>query len=223
MSSFLKKLKKGMGIDDIPVLETEKEEEKSEEEISERKKTAPFQKKKRSKVKIKAKSVEAQTKDFKRAEGEIPENKIEPTLEEKNFALPPLSLEETKKEEIKPTQENFTLKDLGNQEGQLVVDVYQTEREIVIQSAVAGVKPKDLDISIEEDVVSIKGYRQQPKENGEKNYFYQECYWGPFSRQIILPEETDPNFATAEIKEGVLTIRIPKIDRKNKKRIEVNG
>ena len=108
-------------------------------------------------------------------------------------------------------------------EGQLAIDVYQTEEELVIQSAIAGVKPENLDISIEEDQILIKGSREKPDEEGERNYFYQECYWGPFSRQIILPEETDPSRATAGIKEGILTIRIPKIERKKKRKIMVKG
>lgn len=108
-------------------------------------------------------------------------------------------------------------------EGQLAIDVYQTETELVIQSAIAGVKPENLDISIEEDQVLIKGSREKPPEEGERNYFYQECYWGPFSRQIILPEEVDPSRTEAEMKEGILTIRIPKIERKKKRKIVVKG
>lgn len=108
-------------------------------------------------------------------------------------------------------------------EGQLAIDVYQTENDLVIQSAIAGVKPENLDISIEGDQVLIKGSREKPPGEEERNYFYQECYWGPFSRQIILPEEVDPSRAEAEIKEGILTIRIPKIERKKKRKILVKG
>lgn len=106
-------------------------------------------------------------------------------------------------------------------EGQLAIDVYQTERELIIQSAIAGIKPEDLDISIEGDKVTIKGKREKPTEKEERNYFYQECYWGPFSREIILPVEVDPSRAEASFEEGVLTIRIPKIEREKKRKIEV--
>jgi HSP20 family protein len=105
--------------------------------------------------------------------------------------------------------------------GQLTVDVYQTEEELVIQSAIAGIKSEDLDISIESDTVIIKGVRERPGEEKERNYFYQECYWGPFSRKIILPCEVDSSRATATMKEGVLTIRMPKIEREKKRKIAV--
>lgn len=108
-------------------------------------------------------------------------------------------------------------------EGQLAIDVYQTETELIIQSAIAGIRSEDLDISIEEDQVLIRGERERPAEKGERNYFYQECYWGPFSRQIILPVETDPSRAQASMKEGILTIRIPKIERQKKRKIMIKG
>lgn len=101
-------------------------------------------------------------------------------------------------------------------EGELAVDVYQTEDELVIQSPIAGVRPENLDVSIEDDQLTIKGFRERPREKQEKNYLYQECYWGAFSRQIILPEEVDPSRAQATLKEGILTIRIPKLEKKRK-------
>ena len=105
----------------------------------------------------------------------------------------------------------------------MAVDVYQTEEEIVIQSTIAGIKPESLDISVENDVVTIRGIRERSEEDGERDYFYQECYWGPFSRKIILPEETDPSRTDATMKEGVLTIRIPKIQKQKKRKILVKG
>jgi len=105
-------------------------------------------------------------------------------------------------------------------EGQLAVDVYQTETDLVLQSAIAGIKPEDLDISLEGDVLTITGERKKPfEESGD--YFSQECYWGKFSRQIILPVEVDPNRIEATLKNGILTIRIPKIQREKKRRIIV--
>lgn len=143
--------------------------------------------------------------------------KLTPKKEKK-----PIEPEVEKVEERKEI-ESFALENLGGQEGQLAIDVYQTDGEIVIQSAIAGVKPDELDISIEGDLVLIKGKREKPAEKSQFNYFYQECYWGPFSRQIILPEEVDPSRAEATIQEGILTIRIPKIERKKKRKIEVKG
>ena len=106
-------------------------------------------------------------------------------------------------------------------EGELAVDVYQTGEEIVIQSTVAGVGPDDLDINIENDVVTISGTRNNPNPDEEKNYFYQECYWGPFSRQIILPEEVDINKIDASLKDGIFTLHLPKMERQKVRKIKV--
>jgi HSP20 family protein len=106
-------------------------------------------------------------------------------------------------------------------EGELTVDVYQTDKEIVIQSAIAGVEPEDLDISIEKDMVTIKGKREKQFEEKEKNYFYQECYWGRFSRKIILPAEVNSSKISASMKNGILCIRIPKIEGKKKTKVSV--
>lgn len=108
-------------------------------------------------------------------------------------------------------------------EGELAVDVYQTDQEIVVQSTVAGVSPDDLDINIENDVVTISGTRNNPNPEEEKNYFYQECYWGPFSRQIILPEEVDVNRIEAILKDGIFTLRLPKMERQKLRKIKIRG
>ena len=108
-------------------------------------------------------------------------------------------------------------------EGQLAVDVFQTEDELVIESTIAGVRGSDLDIAIEGDRVNIRGKRERPTKDEKINYFYQECYWGPFSREIILPVEIDPSRAEAIFKEGVLIIRMPKIEREKKRKISVKS
>ena len=107
-------------------------------------------------------------------------------------------------------------------EGQLTVDVYQTENDLVVQSAIAGIKVEELDVLIEDDLVTIKGNRPNPlQESGD--YFIEECYWGPFSRKIILPVEVDSTRADAAMKDGILTIRIPKIQREKKKKVAIKG
>jgi len=106
--------------------------------------------------------------------------------------------------------------------GQLAVDVYQTENELVIQSAIAGVKSEDLDISLEGDVITISGERKKPVEEKE-DYFSQECYWGKFSRQIISPVEVDPNRIEASLKDGILTVRAPKLLKEKKRKIIIKG
>jgi HSP20 family protein len=106
-------------------------------------------------------------------------------------------------------------------EGQLTVDVYQDKNDIVVQSTVAGVDPNELEINITNESVTIRGKREKTETIEEKDYFYQECFWGRFSRSIILPQEIDPDKANASIKNGVLTIKLPKLDRKKGKRLKV--
>ena len=109
----------------------------------------------------------------------------------------------------------------SNDEGQLTVDMYQTGNEIIIQSTVAGLKPEELDVAISQDMVTIRGKRQRMHEISKENYFYQELYWGSFSRSIILPQEVDADTAEATIKEGLLTIRLPKLDKNRVQKIKV--
>lgn len=106
-------------------------------------------------------------------------------------------------------------------EGQLTIDVYQDGDNVVVQSTVAGVSPEDLDIHITNDSVTVRGERQQSESVEEKNYFYQECFWGKFSRSVMLPVEVDPEKSTATVKNGVLTIKMPKMDRKKAKKVKV--
>ncbi|OHA67835.1 MAG: hypothetical protein A3C82_01495 [Candidatus Wildermuthbacteria bacterium RIFCSPHIGHO2_02_FULL_47_12] len=108
-------------------------------------------------------------------------------------------------------------------EGELAVDVYETEDDITIQATIAGVNPDDLDVSIENDVVTISGERTNSEEQEGKNYFYQECYWGAFSRQIVLPSEVDGSRAEASMKNGIFTLKIPKVERKKLRKIKVRS
>lgn len=108
-------------------------------------------------------------------------------------------------------------------EGQLTIDVYQTDDDIIIESTVAGVEPDDLDIDISSESVTIRGERRRSNEVSEENYLYQECYWGKFSRSIILPQEIDPDKAKAEFKNGVLRVRLPKIVKGKTRKLKVRG
>ncbi|MCP6720161.1 MAG: Hsp20/alpha crystallin family protein [Patescibacteria group bacterium] len=106
-------------------------------------------------------------------------------------------------------------------EGQLTVDVYQNKDVVVVQSTVAGVNPENLEINITNESVTIHGKREKMEKIEEKDYFYQECFWGRFSRSIILPQEVDPEKSTASLKNGVLTIKMPKLNRKKAKKLKV--
>jgi len=97
----------------------------------------------------------------------------------------------------------------NSEEGHLTVDVFQSGKDIVIQSTIAGTDPKDIDVSITKDMVTIKGVRSSEEKIKTSDYYHRELYWGSFSRSIILPSEIDPDKAKASIKNGVLTIRLP--------------
>lgn len=113
--------------------------------------------------------------------------------------------------------------DMEEQEGQLTVDVFQDDENIIIQSTIAGVSPDDLDVSITNDMVTIRGERRQQYDADQEDYFYQECYWGTFSRSIILPIEIDADRAEAKIKNGILTIRIPKANTAVTRKLKVKS
>ncbi len=115
------------------------------------------------------------------------------------------------------------LEEAAGDEGQLVVDVYQTPDEIIVESPVAGVNPDDLDIAITPESVTIRGERRRERRVHDENYLYQECYWGRFSRTVVLPSEVDAETADASIKNGVLTIVLPKLNRQKHKKLKVRS
>ncbi|MBI2038027.1 MAG: Hsp20/alpha crystallin family protein [Candidatus Magasanikbacteria bacterium] len=97
-------------------------------------------------------------------------------------------------------------------EGQLAVDVAQTEDELVIVAAMAGTKPEHIQLHLHNDLLTIRGERFSPVGlSGE--HFYEECYWGKFSRSIILPIDVKAELAQAQYNNGVLVIRLPKANR----------
>jgi len=95
-------------------------------------------------------------------------------------------------------------------EGRLAIDVFQTNNKIIVKSTMAGVNPEDLKISLHHDLLTIKGRRSVKEEVDEDDYLYRECYWGSFSRSIILPTEVDNKRVEAELENGVLTITLYK-------------
>lgn len=103
------------------------------------------------------------------------------------------------------------------EEGQLTVDIYDDGAAIVVQSSVAGCRPEDIDISLEDNMLTIRGARSRTHQVDDGSFYYRELYWGAFSRSIILPEEVDFSKADAAIRNGLLTIKLPKKDRGAKK------
>lgn len=107
--------------------------------------------------------------------------------------------------------------------GELAVDVYQNPNEIIVKALVAGVRPEDLDISITRDMVDIRGKRVEQKEVREDDFFYRELYWGSFTRTVLLPQEVDVDAAEATEKHGLLTIRLPKVNKDRQAKVKVRG
>lgn len=99
---------------------------------------------------------------------------------------------------------------LGADEGQLAVDVAQNDKELVIMATIAGARPEDISINIFNDLLTIRGKRHHEQELKQDDYFYRECFWGSFSRTIVLPVDVLADSARATLKNGVLTVRIPK-------------
>jgi len=106
-------------------------------------------------------------------------------------------------------------------EGQLAIDVYQTPDEIVVESTIAGVSGDDIDVDVTSERVTIRGERSREEVIQDGDYYYQECFWGKFSRSIILPQEIDPDKTTSTLRNGVLTIHLPKLHRDKARKVKV--
>ena len=109
----------------------------------------------------------------------------------------------------------------GDTDAELLLDVFQDDDNIYVKSTIAGVDVSDLDISINNEILTIRGKREDREEANYDDYFYKECYWGKFSRSIILPQEIDADKAEATINNGVLTIVLPKLNRQRQKKLRV--
>ena len=107
--------------------------------------------------------------------------------------------------------------------GQLAADIYETENDFCIQIPVAGVSQEDIEIFVESNILIIRGERTESDQTTGKKYFHKECYWGPFSRQTMLPDDVNTQKIMASFKKGILVIKIPKKkEEKRKISIEMN-
>lgn len=105
--------------------------------------------------------------------------------------------------------------------GQLAVDVYETKEKLIVKGRVAGVNKQDLDVSIADNTLTIKGTLSAGTEDNVENYFLQECYWGEFSRSIVLPVPVKEEEIEAVLKDGVLTVSFAKVKQDTVKKIQV--
>lgn len=109
----------------------------------------------------------------------------------------------------------------GDFPGQLAVDVYETEEELVIKARTAGVDRNDLDVSISDGILTISGTLSSGDETDVNNWHIQECYWGEFSRTLALPVAVKEEGVKAELKDGVLTITFEKVKQEKATKIPV--
>ncbi len=105
--------------------------------------------------------------------------------------------------------------------GQLAVDVYETKDKLVVKARTAGVNKNELDVSISDNTLSIRGTLSAGNEEEVENYFVQECYWGEFSRSIALPVPVKEEEIEAMLKDGVLTISFAKVKQDTVKNIQI--
>ena len=99
----------------------------------------------------------------------------------------------------------------------LAVDVYEKDNNIVAEMQIPGVDPKEINISIENNLLRVSGSRKEEKEEKKKNYYRKEIRKGAFERIVRLPAEVEESKAQAEYKDGVLKIIVPKAKTKSKK------
>jgi HSP20 family protein len=109
----------------------------------------------------------------------------------------------------------------SEEEGELAVDLYEIKDNLVLQAAIGGVVINDLDISITNDMITIRGKREREEEDKIEKFYYNECFWGPFSRSLILPQEINADKAKATIKNGLLSIYLPKLIKTQKKTLKI--
>ena len=129
--------------------------------------------------------------------------------------------EETGLESLASDTENWFNQDY--QEGQLSIDVYQDDHSLIVKSTIAGVKSENIDISVNQDMLTIRGRREEEQKIHEGNYLYRECYWGSFSRSIILPFEIKTDKIEADLENGILTIILPKDKKKSEVTVKVKA
>lgn len=112
--------------------------------------------------------------------------------------------------------------EISRDEGELAVDVYETDKAIFVKTAIAGVNPEDLKLSIAADMLTIRGVRHEENPEAEgRQYLCRECHFGPFSRTLILPSEVSVARAQATFKSGLLVIKLPKAKKREEIRVRV--
>ena len=105
--------------------------------------------------------------------------------------------------------------------GQLAVDVYETDENLIIKARTAGVNKEDLDVSISDGILTISGTLSSGDDTTVSRWHIQECYWGEFSRTLALPVAVKEDEVSAVLKDGVLTISFAKVKQEQAKKIAI--
>jgi HSP20 family protein len=108
-------------------------------------------------------------------------------------------------------------------EGDLAIDMYETEEAVVIKTAIPGVKAEDIDVSISGDTLTIRGETKEEQEIKRENYLRRERRFGSFSRSVTLPGDLEADEADADYADGILTLRLPKSEEVRAKSIKVKA
>jgi HSP20 family protein len=125
--------------------------------------------------------------------------------------------------QVKPTDQDEHWMNHVEDEGQLAIDVYQTDDALILIAPIAGVAESNLEVAITDEIISIRGTRSQNTQIPPENFFVQECYWGSFSRSYVLPVAVDPDSAAASLKDGILTISIPRVEKSKTRVLKINN
>lgn len=157
---------------------------------------------------------EVETSQIDGEEDEIVERLI---AEEKAAKPPPI------KEAPEPVKYEVGGWGRDDEEGQLTLDIYDDGGYFVVQTTVAGVRMEDLDITVTNDSVIVRGVRNRTQEVSDDRFYAKELYWGKFSRSVVLPEEVDGEKADASLKNGLLTIKIPKKSYASTRKIRIRS
>ena len=108
-------------------------------------------------------------------------------------------------------------------DSELSVDVYQTQDDVIVKAMIPGVKKEDLEINLTRDSVTLKGIRKEEKIVSDDDYFHRELYWGSFSRTIQLPHEVDIEHAEAIESQGMLTLKLPRVDKDRQMKVRIKS
>ncbi len=124
--------------------------------------------------------------------------------------------------EMEKTFSDFSPTVRGTQSGFVpAVDVYEDKSNVIVETQLAGIDPEKVKVSIENDVLCIKGESEKKSEVDDKNYYRKEIRRGSFYRSVPLPAHVDGDLASAIAEEGVLKISIPKIKNNKIKSIRI--